>query len=311
MITWINKLAMKKSLIVLLIIVSNQLLFSQENDELDQEVDEIIESLVTLDDEDLIDIIKELNKYQVILTSVDFHNKTYFLGRDLGIDQYNFTSQLMYENSNGIFAGISGTLYSEFDPKWDLTVLTAGYGKSFGKKDNLRVELGYSRYLFSDSDSNDFENSIDATLHLSTNSGTFGSSISSAYLFGDRSGFQSYISVFGDVKVFDFDVKKGKNISFHPDLSFQFASENIDTSRFDDLLSDSPFFNTIVDRITNSFETFSLRNIQLKLPLVFELNNLQIEAGYNINFPSAFEFESSVENTSFFNIGLSYIFDLK
>ena len=58
MIIWINKLAMKKSLIVLLIIVSTQLLFSQENDDLDQEVDEIIESLVTLDDEDLIDIIK-------------------------------------------------------------------------------------------------------------------------------------------------------------------------------------------------------------------------------------------------------------
>jgi len=57
-IIWINKLAMKKSLIVLLIIVSTQLLFSQENDDLDQEVDEIIESLVTLDDEDLIDIIK-------------------------------------------------------------------------------------------------------------------------------------------------------------------------------------------------------------------------------------------------------------
>jgi len=302
---------MKKSLFVLLLVFCNQLLFSQENEVIDQEVDEIIESLVTLDDEDLIDIINELNKYQVILTSVDFNNKTFFLGRDLGIDQYDLTSQVMYQNSNGIFAGISGTFYSDFDPKWDLTVLTAGYGKSFGKKENLRAELGYSRYIFSDSDSNDFENSIDGTIHVSTNNGNFGSSISSAYLFGDRSGFQAYISIFGDIKLFDLHAKKDKNISFHPDLSFQFASENIDTSRFDDLLSDSPQINIIVDRITNSFETFSLRNIQLKLPLVFELNNLQIEAGYNINFPSAFEFENSVENTSFFNIGLSYIFDLK
>ena len=308
---WINKLTMKKSLFVLLIIVSNQLLFSQENDDLDQEVDEIIESLVTLDDEDLLDIINELNKYQVILTSIDYNNKTYFLGRDLGIDQYNVTSQLMYENSNGIFAGISGLFYSDFDPKWDLTVLTAGYGKSFGKNDNLRAEMGYSRYLFSDSNSNDFKNSIDATLHLSTKSGTFGSSVSSAYLFGERSGFQSYISVFGDLKLFDLNAKKNKNISFHPDISFQFASENIDTSRFDDLLSDSPFINSIVDRITNSFETFSLRNIQLQLPLVFELNDFQIEAGYNINFPSAFDFEDSITNTSFFNIGVSYIFSLK
>lgn len=302
---------MKKSLFVLLIIISNQLLFSQVNDDLDQEVDEIIESLVTLDDEDLLDFINELNKYQVILTSVDFNNKTYFLGRDLGIDQYSFTSQLMYENSNGIFAGISGLFYSDFDPKWDLTVLTAGYGKSFGKKDNLRAELAYSRYIFSDSDSNDFDNSINATLHLSTNSGSFGSSVSSAYLFGERSGYQSYISVFGNLKLFDLNAKKNKNISFQPDLSFQFASENIDTSRFDDLLNDSPLINNIVTRIKDSFVTFSLRNIQLQLPLVFELNEFQIEAGYNINFPSAFDFEDSVTNTSFFNIGVSYIFNLK
>ena len=144
---------MRKSLFVLLLIFSNQFLFSQEKDEIEQEVDEIIENLVTLNDEDLIDLINDLNKYQVILTSVDFNNKTYFLGRDLGIDQYNITSQAMYENSNGIFAGISGTYYSEFDPKWDLTVVTAGYGKSFGKNDNFRAELGYSRYIFSDSES--------------------------------------------------------------------------------------------------------------------------------------------------------------
>lgn len=302
---------MKKSLFVLLIIISNQLLFSQINDDLDEEVDEIIESLITLDDEDLLDFINELNKYQVILTSVDFNNKTYFLGRDLGIDQYSFTSQLMYENSNGIFVGISGLFYSDFDPKWDLTVLTAGYGKSFGEKDNLRAELAYSRYIFSDSDSNDFDNSINATLHLSTNSGSFGSSVSSAYLFGERSGFQSYISVFGNLKLFDLNAEKNKNISFQPDLSFQFASENIDTSRFDDLLHDSPLINNIVTRIKDSFVTFKLRNIQLQLPLVFELNEFQIEAGYNINFPSAFDFEDSVTNTSFFNIGVSYIFNLK
>lgn len=301
---------MKRSLFILLLIFSNQLLFSQEKDSLDQEIDEIIESLVTLDDEDLMSIINELNKYQVILASIDYNNKTYFLGRDLGLDQYNITSQAMYENSNGIFAGISGTYYSKFDPKWDLTVVTAGYGKNFGKNDNFRGELSYSRYIFSDSNSNDFENSIDGTLHASTKSGSFGSSISSAYLFGERSGFQSYISVYGEIKLINLNTQKDNHISFQPDISFQFASENIDTSRFEDLLTDSPIINQIIERINRSFETFSLRNIQLKLPIVFEFDNLQIEAGYNVNFPSAFEFENSVDNTSFFNIGLSYIFDL-
>ena len=302
---------MRKSLFVLLLIFSNQFLFSQEKDEVEQEVDEIIENLITLNDEDLINLINDLNKYQVILTSVEFNNKTYFLGRDLGLDQYNITSQAMYENSNGIFAGISGTYYSKFDPKWDLTVVTAGYGKSFGKNDNFRAELGYSRYIFSDSESNDFENSIDATLHLSTKNGNLGTSISSAYLFGERTGFQSNISVYGDINLFDLNAKKDTKVSFQPDLGFQFASENIDTSRFDDLLIDSPIFLEFINRITSEFETFKLRNIQLKLPIVFELNNLQIEAGYNVNFPSAFEFENNVDTTSFFNIGVSYIINIK
>ncbi len=298
---------MKKNLFVLFILLFNQALFSQENTELDEEIDEIIENLISLDDDTLIDIINELNKYQIIYTSVNFNAQTYFLGRDLGIDQYTISSQVMYENSNGVFLGVSGNFYSEFDPKWDITTLTAGYGKNFGAKDNIRLELGYSRYIFSDSGSNDFKNSIDAGAYISTTNGVLGSAISSSYLFGKKTGFQSTLSVYGNIKLFNLNSKNNSKVNFEPDLSFQFASENIDTSRFDNLGIDIPFINRIVD----SFETFSLRNIQLQLPLVFELNDFQIEAGYNINFPSALDFEDSISNTSFFNFGLSYIFSLK
>ena len=298
---------MKKNLFVLFILLFNQALFSQENTELDEEIDEIIENLISLDDDTLIDLINDLNKYQIIYTSVNYNTKAYFLGRDLGIDQYTISSQVMYENSNGIYLGVSGNFYSKFDPKWDITTLTAGYGKNFGKEKNIRLELGYSRYIFSDSDSNDFENSIDGGFYMSTPNGHLGSSISSSYLFGEKTGFQSTLSIYGDIKLFNINSKNNSKVNFEPDLSFQFASENIDTSRFDNLGIDLPFINRIVD----SFETFSLRNIQLQLPLIFEVGDFQIEAGYNINFPSAFDFEDSVSNTSFFNIGVSYIFNLK
>ena len=299
---------MKNILLFLLsFFLLNQLSFSQENNDIDVETDEILENIILLENNELIDLINELNKYQVIFTSVDFSNKTYFLGRDLGLDQYNITSQAMYQNSNGIFIGVSGTYYSDFDPKWDLTVLTGGYGKGFGKEDNFRAELSYSRYIFSDSDSNDFENSLDVKLDIATNKRTIGASLSSAYLFGNRTGFQADLSIYSDLKLFDLSKDNDSKISFQPDLSFQFASENIDTSRFDDLISDFPF----IDRIVDSFEKFSLRNIQLQLPLVLEFNDFQIEAGYNINFPSAFDFENSVDNTTFFNIGLNYMFTIK
>ncbi len=89
-------------------------------------------------------------------------------------------------------------------------------------------------------------------------------------------------------------------------LTFQFGSENIDTSRIDDLTIDTPF----LDRVIASFEEYALRNIQLQLPINLDLNNFQIEAGYNFNFPNALEFERNLKNSSFFNLRLIYIIDL-
>ncbi len=299
---------MKTKLLLLLVILPFcHQIYSQDNQDINDEMDEIIDNIIAIDDEDLLDILDDLNKYQILFASVDFSDKTYFLGRDIGIDQYNIATQLMYENSNGIFIGISGNYYSKFNPNWDLTVISAGYGKSFGKLASIRAELGYSRYIFSNSSSNDFENSIDLSVDISTKDGSFGSSINTSYLFGGKTGWQSSVSVYGDIKLFDLNSAKGSKVTFGPDISFIFGSENIDTSRIDNLGIDIPFINRIVE----SFETFSLRNIQLQLPITLEFNDLHIEAGYNISFPKAFEFENEIDNTSFFNLGLSYIFDLK
>lgn len=298
--------ALKLVILPLLFLFPAQQYLNAQDLDLDEEMDEIIDNIIAIDDEDLIDILEELNKYQVIFASVDFSDKTYFLGRDIGLDQYNIATQIMYENSNGIFAGISGIYYSEFDPKWDLTYITLGFGQNFGKEDNIRAELSYNRYIFSNPDSNDFENSLDASFDIATKDNVIGSSIESSYFFGGKTGFQLTASIYGDLDLFDLN-SKGSKVSFGPDLSFIFGSENIDTSRIDNLGIDIPF----IDRIVSEFETFSLRNIQLQLPIVFELNNFFIEAGYNINFPNAFEFENDIDSTSYFNLELSYIFNLK
>lgn len=298
--------AMKLKCFLLLLLLPLSFNLVGQEDELEEEMDEIIDNIIAIDDDDLIDILQELNRYHVIVSSVEFNDKTYFLGRDIGIDQFNISTQVLYENSNGIFAGVSGMYYDKFDPKWDLTVISAGYGKSFGKEEFFRAELGYSRYIFSDPVSNDFENSIDLSLDDATTNNAFGSSINASYLFGDKSGFQSSLSVYGNVKLFDLNEHTGSKILFGPDLSFIFGSENIDTSRIDNLGIDIPFIN----RIVSEFETFSLRNIQLQIPLILELDHLNFELGYNINFPKAFSFEDDLENTSFMNLRLSYVFNL-
>jgi len=298
---------MRKKLTILILLFITQAMFSQENTKIDEEIDEIIDNLITLDDDYLIDLINEVNRYQIIVASLDFNDKTYFLGRDLGIEQFTIASQLMYKNSNGIYGGIAGAYYDKFDPKWDLTILTAGYGKLFGKHRNTSAELGYSRYIFSDNESNDFENSIDGRFSIANKNDHYGTTIDASFLFGKKTGFQTNISFYGVIKLFDLGTTSEAKVVFAPTIAFILGSENIDTSRIDRLGIDLPYINSVV----NSFEAFSLRNVQLNIPLQLEFDNFRLETGYNINFPSAFEFEREVDNTSFFNVGLTYIIDLK
>ena len=295
----------RKVLLTIVLLLVGSYLFAQKNDESDKEIDSIIEELLFADSENLLKYIDQLNKYQVLYASVGYNNKTYFLGRDLGLNQYNISTQVLYEHSNGLFAGISGVLYSEFNPKWDLTTLTAGYEHYFGKNKNFNYELSYNRYLFSDSSSSDFENSIDASLSAETKNKYIGVSADAAFFFGGLHGFQNSVDIYSEIELFK--LKNNSNITFNPLITFQFGSENIDTSRIDDLVLDLPFVN----RIIHSFEKYDLRNVQLQLPVTLDVNNFQLEAGYNFNLPKALEFERNLNNSSFFNLRVSYILNLK
>lgn len=296
---------MKKLLLLIICIGFFGTAFSQEDTEQD-DTDLIIEDLLEISDEDLIDLVSDLKKYHIILISAQYNSQAYFLGRDLGVDQYSIVPQLMYQNHNGIYLGVSGNIFSEFDPKWDFTILSGGYGLDFGADDNMRAELGYSRYIFSDSDSNDFENSLDGAFYINTKNNDFGTSVNASYLFGDRTGFQAGFQVFGNLKITDLNTLKSSTLNFEPSLSLIFGSENIDTSRIDNL-EDFPFIQNVV----NSFETFSLRNTQLAFPLVFDFTEFSVEAGYTINFPTAFEFERDVDTTGFFHLAVNYLIDLR
>ncbi len=295
---------MKKLTLTILIGLSH-FAYAQDINE-SNDVDEIIEDLLDLEETDLLNLIDDLDNYHYIFAATDFSSKSFFLGRDLGIDQYNVVTQVSYENHLGIFIGVSGTYYSEFDPQWDLTVLSAGYGLDINKSKSLRTELEYNRYIFSNSSSNDFENSLDLSLSYTTANSAFSTNIVGSYLFGDKTGFQTSVNVFGNIKLFDLDYTKGSKINFEPSLAFILGSENLDTSRIDNLGIDIPFINNIV----NELETFSLRNTQLKLPLVADFYNLSLEAGINFNFPTPFDFENDTESSTFFNFGVNYIFDL-
>ena len=102
---------------------------AQEQENSDAELDAIIDELI-LDENSILEYLDELEKYQVLFVALDFNNKTYFLGRDLGLDQFTLSPQLVYQHHSGFYLGVSGAIYSEFDPKWDITTASVGYSKN-------------------------------------------------------------------------------------------------------------------------------------------------------------------------------------
>ena len=279
-------------------------LTAQEKEDSDAELDAIIDELI-LDENSILEYLEELEKYQVLFVALDYNNKTYFLGRDLGLDQFTLSPQLVYQHHSGLYLGVSGAIYSEFDPQWDITTDSVGFSKNFGTYDNFNVDLGYSRYIFSDSQSRDFENSLDASFSIETKNRLIGGAATVTYFFGDEQGVQNSFDIYSSIDLFKLSNKH--QVSLNPQVSFIVGNESIDTSRFDDLLSDVP----LVSRIVNEFETYALRNTQLSIPLNVELGDFELEMGYNFNFPNALLFERNLENTSFFNLGLSYILSFK
>lgn len=295
---------MKRICLILCFICVSNTLYAQTEEEQDAEVDAIIDELI-LDENSILDYIEELNKYHILFLSVDYNNKTYFLGRDLGIDQFTFSPQAIYQHHSGFYVGISGVVYSEFDPKWDLTTASLGYSKNFGKHDNFNFDIGYSRYIFSNSEARDFENSFDASFSIETKNSLLGVSAGVTYFFGNEQGVQNNFDIYSTVNLFK--IAKKHQVSFNPQISFIIANESIDTSRLTDFQLGLP----IVNLILNEFETYALRNTQLSVPLNLEINDFELEFGYNFNFPNALIFERNLENTSYINVGLSYIFSFE
>ena len=86
----LNNAGLKTLVIILVFITGLASLLKAQN------TDDLIEDILFSDDAEFNKIFDLLSNYQFLYTSVNYSNKTYFAGRDLGIDQYNLTPQIFY-----------------------------------------------------------------------------------------------------------------------------------------------------------------------------------------------------------------------
>ena len=299
---------MKKYIFIVFLFSGLASIFGQETEDVLSDEDEIIDNL--LGEESVEDFLKSATQFHFINVSVDYNNKTYFSGRDNGTDQFNVSPQLTYINSNGFFTGITGVYFSEFDPKWDYTAITLGYGKSFGKNNMFRWSTSYARYFFSDStEDNPLTNAVSLGFDIDNIKRTLGADLTSTYLFGSENSFQLVFSTYGSLNLF----KTNKyHLRLRPQLNIVWAEQTIQLNQ--------AFSTTVSARRppippppppTNlESNSFGLINTQFQIPLQFDVKEFTFELGYIINFPSELEGETNLETTSNFNFSISYLIDL-
>ena len=124
-----------------------------------------------------------------IYSGINCDSKTFYAGRELGDNMYSLNGNLYMFHSSGLYFGASGSWYSDLDPGYNLTGVTAGIRKPLNQKKNLSFRISYSRYFFNSADSvteNVSKNNLGAGLLLRNN--LIGGRLSFNLLFGKEIG---------------------------------------------------------------------------------------------------------------------------
>lgn len=271
--------------------------FSQELS--DKETDEIIDDLFK-EDTSLDELLDSFSKYQLVYLSMNYNDKTYFSGRDIGVKQFNVTPKISYLHYSGLSVTLSGIYYDKFAPKWDLTTASLGYGKTIGIDKNYKYYTSYTKYFYNNAVSNSFENDITVGFGVKNKKKTLGTQLSGSYLFGKDHAFQLASTTYA---LFRLVKTSHYRLDFRPQFSLIAGDQTVELSRT--YIQNG---RIVTDYTTNKL--FCLINKQLNLPLQFNGNSFDFELGYNLNFPSPIGTETGLKNTSYFNFSAAYLFDL-
>ncbi len=273
--------------------------FSYSQELSDKETDDFIDDLFK-EDTSLDELLDSFSKYQLVYLSMNYSNKTYFSGRDIGINQFNITPKVSYLHYSGLALTLSGIYYDKFAPKWDLTTASLGYGKTIGTNKNYRYYTSYTKYFYNNGVANSFENDITLGFGLKNKKKTLGIQLSGAYLFGKDHALQLASSTYALFRL----VKTPQyRLDFRPQFSVIAGDQTVELAR-------TYFQNGRIVTVYTTNKLFGFINKQLNLPLQFNVNSFDFELGYNLNFPSPIGTETSVKNTSYFNFSAAYLFDL-
>ena len=267
----------------------------------EENLDSLLE-VILFEDEEMVSLLTGKSNYQFLYVRTHFENESYFSGRDIGIEQQNYSAQLSYFHSAGISAGVGMIWYSQFNPRLYATSLMLGYSGKFGKSNDYRYRGSYNRYFFSKMDSVDshaFNNAF--AVGATIDKGFIGTRLDLALLTGEETAGQVSWDLFGDITLFKLGTFD--RIKFEPEISFFFGKEIMAYYELG-----GPGQNEQYELVEDS--EFGLLNMAIRFPLTIDYKNFDLEIGYNINLPNSMLTDDKLPMTTYFNVSLGYIFSL-
>lgn len=295
----LGKILLRLSLALVLLPGSSSLSAQQDD------IDAILDSMFFGTDDEILLMLAEMNRnHNFIYGRLGYDSRTTYAGREIGAGQYNMTGQLFYLNSIGLNLGVSGAWYSQMDPSYRSTVLSAGYSKGLGKKKGIRFRISYNRYFYNIQDS-DFEPVYygAANAGITLKAGSVGTRFDYSLLLGQEYGSQASAILFGNFKIFT--LGKNAKISILPEVSFYFGSETVEYERYSFLDGgmQSPGGNEIIYQ-----DQFGLMNTQLNIPLEISIGDLDIEVAYIYNINRSLDSYYTFDNVSLISVSAGYFF---
>jgi hypothetical protein len=203
-----------KNNIALLLTVTSGWLFAQNPDQEVQEIQaaQAIDSTYVPQSE--------------LVARIGFDGHVLVAGRDWDIAQTAIMPSIMYFHKSGFNGGLSSSILSNTEPKYNQTTLNLGYGRGFG--DHFYSALTYNHFFFNPNTEGLIQNSVNLFLNYSLN--WFSAGASYTTLFEPEKAQQLNLSLSGFFE--KQHVGKIESLSFSPNIALLLGTETVVLQRF-------------------------------------------------------------------------------
>ncbi len=257
----------------------------------------LIDSLLTLE---------ENTPGSQLAVRLNYNSNVLYAGRTLGIDQFGLSPGISFYHKTGFYADISSFWSKDFDPKYYLTILSAGYAHFFSSK--FSISANYDRYFYNlPDDFIPYSNGLTVSPILDLK--PFSLQCDYTFYFGETHANRLMPSLGLNLmkkKIFGID-----KISFSP--------------TFYVLLGDQTFTNIIVPTTraewlrafiygfqTESYSEFGIMNYSFSIPLNIQYKKFNFAISYVYSIPKALPSETLLlPESGFVAAGLTYYINFK